>query len=111
MQESRSVSIDKYKLCYHIYNEIFHSTNPPDAIKTSNKFLNKLWSFNHVASIVSTHVFEIIEESPAFVEKICVGAERVNEKLVYTYKVQKGICKESSVEEIWIKKFDAGSSE
>ena len=100
----------KYK-GFIMFDEIFHSTNPPDAVKTSNKFLNKLWSFNHVASIVSTHVFEIIEESPAFVEKICVGAERVNEKLVYTYKVQKGICKESSVEEIWIKKFDAGSSE
>ena len=94
-----------------MFDEIFHSTNPPDGIKTANKFLNKLWSYDHVASIVSTHVFEIIEQSPSFVEKICVGAHRLNNKLVYDYKVQKGICKESSVEEIWIKNFDAGSSE
>jgi hypothetical protein len=94
-----------------MFDEIFHSTNPPDGIKTSNKFLNKLWSYNHVASIVSTHVFEIIESSPSFVEKICVGAKYVENKLVYDYKIQKGICKESSVEEIWNKNFDAASSE
>jgi DNA mismatch repair ATPase MutS len=100
----------KYK-GFIMFDEIFHSTNPPDGIKTANKFLNKLWSYNHVASIVSTHVFEIIEESPLFVEKICVKAHRLNNKLIYDYKIQKGICKESSVEEIWIKNFDAGSSE
>ena len=26
-----------------LFDEIFHSTNPPDGIKTANRFLNKLW--------------------------------------------------------------------
>jgi DNA mismatch repair ATPase MutS len=43
-----------------LFDEIFHSTNPPDGIRTSQLFLNTLWNFNHMASIVSTHVFEII---------------------------------------------------
>ena len=92
----------KYK-GFVVFDEIFHSTNPPDSIKTSNKFLNTLWNYNHTASIVSTHVFEIIESSPDFVEKICVGAHRIDGKLVYNYKIQNGICKESSVEEIWMR--------
>lgn len=86
-----------------LFDEIFHSTNPPDCIKTSNVFLNKLWSYNHVASIVSTHVFEIIDASPTHVKKICVDAHRVEDTLVYSYKIKPGVSKESSVTEIWKK--------
>ena len=86
-----------------LFDEIFHSTNPPDCIKTSNVFLQKLWNYGHVASIVSTHVFEIIDSSPTYVKKICVDARNVENKLVYSYKIQPGICKESSVSEIWKK--------
>jgi len=94
-----------------MFDELFHSTNPPDSIRTADKFLEKLWSFNHVASIVSTHVFEIIESSPSFVEKICVGAKRIDDTLIFDYTIKNGICRESSVEEIWKKNFVAGSSE
>ena len=94
----------KYK-GFVIFDEIFTSTNPPDALRTSNKFLEKFWSFNHVASIISTHLFEIIEQSPPHIQKICVGAHRDGEKLVYEYKISDGICRESSVHEIWLKKY------
>ena len=96
----------KYK-GFVVFDEIFHSTNPPDGIKTSNKFLEKLWSYNHVASIVSTHVFEIIESSPIFVQKICVSSKKENNKLIYDYSIKEGINKESSVEYIWKKMFNA----
>jgi DNA mismatch repair ATPase MutS len=86
-----------------LFDEIFHSTNPPDCIKTSNVFLNKLWSYTHVASIVSTHVFEIIDVSPRHVKKICVDAHREADTLVYSYKIKPGVSKESSVTEIWKK--------
>lgn len=95
--------------CFVLFDEIFHSTNPPDSIKTSNKFLHKLWSYDHFASIVSTHVFEIIEESPEYIHKICVDSTRENGVLKHTYKVQDGINKESSVEMIWSKEFNAVS--
>jgi len=86
-----------------LFDEIFHSTNPPDGIKTSQVFLNKLWSYDHICSIISTHVFEIIEQSPAHVEKICVNAKRDTTGIHYDYCISKGICKESSVEQIWNK--------
>lgn len=98
----------EYK-CFVLFDEIFHSTNPPDSIKTSNKFLNKLWLYNHFASIVSTHVFEIIEQSPEFVHKICVDSTRENGVLQHTYKMKEGVNTESSVEMIWNKEFDAVS--
>jgi DNA mismatch repair ATPase MutS len=98
----------EYK-CFVLFDEIFHSTNPPDSIKTSNKFLNKLWLYNHFASIVSTHVFEIIEQSPEFVNKICVDSTRENGVLQHTYKMKEGVNTESSVEMIWNKEFDAVS--
>lgn len=95
--------------CLVIFDEIFHSTNPPDSIKTSNKFLHKLWSYKHFASLISTHVFEILEQSPDTIHKICVDSTRENNVLKHTYKIQEGINKESSVEMIWNKEFNAVS--
>jgi DNA mismatch repair protein MutS len=93
-----------------LFDEIFHSTNPPDGIRTSQLFLNTLWNFNHMASIVSTHVFEIIEQSPSSVKKICVDAEKVNGSLKYKYSIKNGISRLSSVDEIWKKKFILNAS-
>lgn len=90
-----------------LFDEIFHSTNPPDGIRTANEFLNKLYTYDHIASIISTHVFEIIEHSPPFVKKICVKAHREENVLIYDYKLSEGICKESSVTEIWAKVYDS----
>lgn len=90
-----------------VFDEIFHSTNPPDGIKTSQRFLNKLWSYNHMCSIISTHVFDIIEQSPEHIKKICVKAEKKGDTLTYDYHISEGICKESSVEKIWKKEFAA----
>ena len=88
-----------------LFDEIFHSTNPPDGIKTAKKFLEKLYTYKHISSIVSTHVFEIIESAPEFVKRICVNAHIEDETLIYDYKLSNGICKTSSVTEIWKKTY------
>ena len=69
--------------------------------------LNTLWSFNHMCSIISTHVFDIIEQSPKEIRKICVNAKKNDGILVYDYCISEGICKESSVEQIWKKEWDS----
>ena len=86
-----------------VFDEIFHSTNPPDGIRTSKLFLDKLWSFSHFASIISTHVFEIIESAPDSIQRICVKATKKEDGMDYSYCISEGICKESSVDEIWKK--------
>lgn len=87
-----------------LFDELFHSTNPPDAIRTADVFLQKLWNLKHIASFISTHVFELVDKAPESIQRLCVFANRTPEKkLVYFYKLQKGVCKESSVDEILIR--------
>jgi DNA mismatch repair ATPase MutS len=83
-----------------LFDELFHSTNPPDGEKTAQQFLNKLWKTPSVVSIISTHVFSLVERSPSTISRLCVPAyidESTNE-LVFTYKLTSGICKVSSVD-------------
>lgn len=85
-----------------IYDELFHSTNPPDGILTASKFLEALWKKSTVISVVSTHVFEIVENAPEAVQRICCGAEKgKRDTIKFLYDVRPGICKVSSVKSIW----------
>jgi hypothetical protein len=86
------------------YDECFHSTNPPDGEKTARIFLENLWKQANVISLVSTHIFSLVENAPPAVQKLCVPAERTPTGIVYSFELAPGICKVSSVEEIY-KKF------
>jgi len=84
-------------------DELFHSTNPPDAAAASSYYLKKLWSQPLIASMISTHVFELIENLPAEkpVQQLCCPAEiRKDGSVDYKYGLARGICKVSSVQEI-----------
>jgi hypothetical protein len=86
------------------YDECFHSTNPPDGEKTARIFLEHLWKQSNVISLVSTHIFSLVENAPASIQKLCVPAEKTPTGIVYSFELAPGICKVSSVEEIY-KKF------
>jgi len=83
-----------------LYDELFHSTNPPDAKRTSELFCNSLWNKDNCLSIVSTHVYSLARDAPAeAVDQMCVAAWKSHEgKLLFSYKIQKGICEVSSVD-------------
>lgn len=83
-----------------LFDELFHSTNPPDGARTASVFLNKLWKRENVASLISTHVFELAENAPAHVNRLCVPATQENGQIRFTYQLESGICKVSSVDEI-----------
>jgi hypothetical protein len=85
-----------------LYDELFHSTNPPDGIATAKLFLDRLWARADVVSIVSTHVFEIVEKAPESVQRLCCAAqEGAGDELEYEFYVEPGICRLSSVKSIW----------
>jgi hypothetical protein len=85
-----------------LFDELFHSTNPPDGIRTATCFLQNLWKHTNIASIVSTHVFELVEQAPESIQRLCVpGTKNLNGSFDFSYKLQRGICKLSSVERIW----------
>ena len=87
-----------------LYDELFHSTNPPDGTKTAKRFLENLWMSPSVLSVVSTHVFELVETSPKHVQRLCVPASLSDKGIRFSFTLVPGICKVSSVEELY-KKF------
>lgn len=84
-----------------LFDELFHSTNPPDGARTAEIFLQQLWQRNNVASFISTHVFDLAKQAPKTIQRLCVPAHlKENGSLQFTYTLQKGICEVSSVDEI-----------
>ena len=85
-------------------DELFHTTNPPDAATASQIFLRQLWSSNLTTSIVSTHLFSHAEEAPENVQRLCVDSslDELTGKIDYKYKVIQGINTMSSVEELLV---------
>ena len=85
-----------------LYDELFHSTNPPDGIETARIFLDRLWKKTDVVSIVSTHVFDLVEKAPESVQRLCCSARTRDDGVIeYGYAVETGICRISSVRSIW----------
>jgi hypothetical protein len=87
-----------------IIDELFHTTNPPDAATASQIFLQQLWASNLTTSIVSTHLFSHAEEAPSNVQRLCVDSlsDDLTGQITYTYQVINGINTMSSVRELLV---------
>jgi hypothetical protein len=84
-----------------VYDELFHSTNPPDAIRTSELFCESFWKKENCISMISTHVYSLAKSAPpASVKRLCVEAHRKEKELHLTYKLKQGICELSSVDSL-----------
>jgi hypothetical protein len=85
-----------------IIDELFHTTNPPDAATASQIFLQQIWASNRVSSLVSTHLFSHAENAPSHVQRLCVDSEKKldSNTILYKYTVIEGLNTMSSVEEI-----------
>lgn len=83
-----------------LYDELFHSTNPPDAKRTSEIFCDSLWNKTNCLSIISTHVYTLAHSAPPEkVKQLCVAAWKApTGRYTFSYKVQQGICEVSSVD-------------
>ena len=90
------------KNCFIMIDELFHSTNPADAEASATYFLRQLWRTG-ASSLISTHIFNLLEKAPADVRRLCLqAAKRADGTIEYTYRLGKGICTLSSVGEVWI---------
>jgi hypothetical protein len=84
-----------------VYDELFHSTNPPDAIRTSELFCESFWKKKNCISIISTHVYSLAKSAPASqVKRLCVEAQKKGNELVLSYRLKQGICELSSVDSL-----------
>lgn len=92
-------SKDTTKVGFVLFDELFHSTNPPDGARTASIFLQKLWKQENVGSFISTHVFSLAKKSPVHIQKLCVPAKKdASGELTFTYTLQRGVCEVSSVD-------------
>ena len=82
-------------------DELYHSTNPPDALRSCAIYCEQLWKKENVVSVISTHLFELVETSPQAIQRLCCPAT-IDEKdqIHFQYTLQEGICKVSSVDEL-----------
>ena len=86
-----------------LMDEIFHGTNAHDGVEASQVFLDQLYATKTpLYSIVSTHYMDLPTRYKD-VQHLCMEAsvDPVDpDRLVYTYKVQAGVNRFSSVREI-----------
>jgi DNA mismatch repair ATPase MutS len=88
-----------------VMDEIFHSTNAIDGEEASRIFLDKLYSMEGHASLISTHYTKLPESytEGKQCQSLCLKASVHPEnpdQLIYTDKIRKGINSLSSVREI-----------
>lgn len=85
-----------------LIDELFHSTNPPDAETSATLFLNQLWTMPYCKSIISTHIFSLCSLVSGKIQTFCCPATMLEStnKLQYSYTLQPGICRVSSVKEV-----------
>jgi hypothetical protein len=83
-------------------DELFHTTNPPDALESCRIYCEKLWKSPNMVSVISTHLFDLVEMAETSVQRICCPAKEDQEtgQIVYAYGLEEGVCKVSSVSEI-----------
>jgi DNA mismatch repair ATPase MutS len=82
-------------------DELYHSTNPPDALNACNIYCSKLWKKTNAISIISTHLFDLVKHAPTNIKKICCPAFLDNDgNIQFTYLLEDGICDVSSVNDM-----------
>jgi hypothetical protein len=84
-----------------LIDELYHSTNPPDALRSCEIYCHQLWNKSNTISVISTHLFELVDKSPAQIKRICCPAT-IDSKgdIHFEYALKTGLCKVSSVDEL-----------
>jgi hypothetical protein len=82
-------------------DELYHSTNPPDALRSCEIYCKQLWNKTNIVSVISTHLFDLVEHSNDNIQRLCCPARiDKNGDIKFSYSLMKGICKVSSVDEL-----------
>lgn len=94
-------TLKENKPCLVFIDELYHSTNPPDALRSCQIYCKQLWQKDNIISVISTHLFELVEKAPLSINKLCCPAEiDKNGDIKFYYSLKSGICKVSSVDEL-----------
>lgn len=81
-----------------LIDELYHSTNPPDALRSCEIYCNQLWKKKNVISVISTHLFDFVETAHTDIQRLCCPAHMKDGQVQFEYGLNEGICKVSSVD-------------
>jgi len=81
-------------------DELFHSTNPPDALASSVHYTKQLWALPTAVSVISTHLFDWVREAPPSIQRLCCPATATESGIEFSYRLAEGVCTVSSVQSI-----------
>ena len=79
-------------------DELYHSTNPSDALRSCEIYCDQLWKKSDRISVISTHLFELVEKAPPTIQRLCCPATVNKGEVTFMYYMTEGICKVSSVD-------------
>lgn len=81
-----------------LIDELYHSTNPPDALRSCEIYCNQLWKKTNTVSVISTHLFEFVDHASSSIQRMCCPAILKDGKVHFEYGLKEGICTVSSVD-------------
>ena len=82
-----------------LIDELYHSTNPPDALRSCEIYCKQLWKKTNVVSVISTHLFEFVNAADSSIQRLCCPAiENDDGTVQFEYGLKDGVCTVSSVD-------------
>jgi hypothetical protein len=94
---ANTLKTDGFSLIF--IDELYHSTNPPDALRSCEIYCEQLWNKSDRISVISTHLFELVEKADPSIQRLCCPATvDKNGEVTFMYYMTQGICKVSSVD-------------
>jgi len=88
-----SVNANKKETHLCIFDELYSGTNPDEAEKSATAFMSYLNRFKNVSTMLTTHFVKVCVklEKNKSIENYKMITEQQNKKLIYKYKMEKGI--------------------
>ena len=86
-----------------LIDELYHSTNPSDAHRSSDIYCTQLWKKPEMVSVISTHLFEFVRSADNGIQRLCCPAHTQNGIVQFDYGLRKGVCTVSSVDSLLVK--------
>jgi DNA mismatch repair ATPase MutS len=88
-----SINNNKKETHFCLFDELYSGTNPDEAEKSATAFMTYLNKYKNVSSMLTTHFIKVCDklEKNKSIQNYKMVTDVKNKKLIYTYKMTKGI--------------------
>ena len=88
-----TINLNKNAQHFCIFDELYSGTNPEEAISSATAFMKYLIKYHNVSCLLTTHFVKVCKslKKNKDIVNCCMVTTKLNNKLIYTYKLDKGI--------------------